>query len=340
MLRWSRLSTVLVSLLVAGPLFWGGQLVAQADELSDAKAKLTVLQGESAAAGEKYSQVKASLDVELDKLKQAEEAIAAQQEKVDALRQQVAIVSLQQFQDRGVTSTAFLFTSASRDEALNFYMVSAMVSDTTVALLQSYQLSQAGLADLQRDHQSIVDTVKAEKARLEKLKNEAKKKVREAEALVRQLTIEQQAAIAAANAAAMAGDLSGGKPTNYSPPPPVQNGAAAQKIVNYVMSKVGLPYSWGGAGPNSYDCSGLTMAAYAKVGIRLPHGSASQFRYGNPVARADLQPGDLVFYYSGPGHVGIYVGGGMIVDARNSGVGVVYRPVTGEMPFVGARRLL
>ena len=82
------------------------------------------------------------------------------------------------------------------------------------------------------------------------------------------------------------------------------------------------------------------MMAYRSVGIYLPHGSASQFNYGTPVAKKDLRPGDLVFFYDGPGHVGIYVGGGMMVDARNYGVGVVHSSVDVGMPYVGARRLL
>ena len=344
MSRVNRGVAILVSAILAGSLAWAGQAPAQADELSDAKAELSKLQGEASKAAEEYNQVQATLDAAKTKLKQTEQAITDQQAKVEALREQVAIVSLQQFQDRGITSTTVLLTSSSRDDALNNIVVSSMVADTTTQLLQNYQLGQAELADMRRGQQATVTGIAADEARLKALKEKASQKVRDAQALVDRLTEEQRLALLAANAAGLS-DSNSDAPSAprakpYTPPPPVANGAAAQAIVNFAMARVGLPYVYGGAGPKSYDCSGFTMAAYAKIGIRLPHSASAQFRYGKAVSRADLQPGDLVFYYSGPGHVGIYVGGGMVVDARNERVGVVYRPVTGEMPFVGARRLL
>ena len=341
----TRMSTVvagLVSALLAGSLVWGGQPVAQADDLSDAKAKLTDLQGQASKADEEYNQVNAKLKAAEAVQAQDEADIANQQSAVAALRDRVAVVSLQQFQDRGMSQAVLLLTSENQDEMLTTFMVSSMVSDTTTALLQSYRLSQATLSDMLRRQEATVEAIKADRQKMSDLKAEASTKVKEAQALVDKLTAEEQARIAAANAAALAASRAGGGGTSahYSPPPPVANGAAAQAIVDWAMARVGLPYVYGGAGPNSYDCSGFTMMAYASVGISLPHGSMSQFNYGREVAKADVQPGDLVFFYDGPGHVGIYVGGGMIVDARNESVGVVYGPLNGFMPFVGARRLL
>jgi cell wall-associated NlpC family hydrolase len=332
---------------MAASLGWIGQGSAQADTLSDAKAKLSQLQGEASQADEQYNQVQAQLDAAQVKLDQDKQSIIDQQAKVDALRSQVVTISLQQFQDRGILSTAMLLTSENQSEALSNFVVTSMVADTTTSLLQNYQLSQATLADLERAQQTTVDSIATDKARLEELKNQASSKVQEAQRVVDRLTAEEQERIRAANAAALAartatgtGEGASNGQTSYTPPPPVQNGPAAQAIVDWAMARVGYPYVYGGSGPNSYDCSGFTMAAYAQVGIRLPHSATTQFNYGSPVAQADLQPGDLVFFYSGPGHVGIYVGGGMIVDARNEAIGVVYRSLDGAMPIVGARRLL
>jgi cell wall-associated NlpC family hydrolase len=95
--------------------------------------------------------------------------------------------------------------------------------------------------------------------------------------------------------------------------------AAAQTAVDTALAQQGKPYVWAGAGPDVYDCSGLTQFAYAAAGVALPHSSRGQSELGVQVARADLQPGDLVFFYSPISHVGLYIGNGMMVHARTFG---------------------
>jgi len=103
--------------------------------------------------------------------------------------------------------------------------------------------------------------------------------------------------------------------------------SAAQTAVDTARAQVGKPYRYGAAGPDSYDCSGLTQYAYRSAGIELPHSSRSQSQMGTPVDRANLQPGDLVFFYQPVSHVGIYVGDGQMVDAGTEDTGVVQRSV-------------
>jgi cell wall-associated NlpC family hydrolase len=105
---------------------------------------------------------------------------------------------------------------------------------------------------------------------------------------------------------------------------------AAQTAVDSARSQVGKTYAYGGGGPDSYDCSGLTQYAYREAGIELPHSSKSQSEMGTPVARADLRPGDLVFFYEPVSHVGIYVGDGQMVDAGSEETGVSQRSVDME----------
>lgn len=114
---------------------------------------------------------------------------------------------------------------------------------------------------------------------------------------------------------------------------------AATTAVNFALAQVGDAYAWGGNGPNAWDCSGLTSAAYKAAGISIPRTSYSQFTVGTPVTLANLRPGDLVFYYSGISHVGIYLGNGRMVHAANTRRGVVTDSVT-SMPFMGGRRLV
>lgn len=120
--------------------------------------------------------------------------------------------------------------------------------------------------------------------------------------------------------------------------------SAQQKLVTYVKSKVGDAYVWGAAGPDSFDCSGLTMAAYKLVGISLPHHAADQATLGTAVSRADLKAGDLIFWSSPVSHVSMYIGNGMMVHARNTTVGVVEQSVDSYInmggSYAGARRFL
>ena len=93
-------------------------------------------------------------------------------------------------------------------------------------------------------------------------------------------------------------------------------------VVSVAMQQLGKPYCWGAAGPNSFDCSGLVMYCYARIGISLPHSAAAQYSCGTHVSREQLQPGDLVFFTHGGGgihHVGMYVGGDSYIHAPHTG---------------------
>jgi cell wall-associated NlpC family hydrolase len=104
-----------------------------------------------------------------------------------------------------------------------------------------------------------------------------------------------------------------------APCPATYPGGAAGIAVKYACAQIGKPYVWGADGPGSYDCSGLTLASWAKAGVSLPHNAAAQRRAVPSVSRANLRPGDLVFYYSDLHHVGMYVGNGWIVHASRAG---------------------
>ena len=113
--------------------------------------------------------------------------------------------------------------------------------------------------------------------------------------------------------------------------------AKAKAAVAFAMAQVGKKYVWGGTGPDAYDCSGLVLKAWASAGVSLPRTSQQQFTVGTSVAIANLQPGDVVFYYSGISHDGIYIGNGQIVHAANPSDGVTIDRVD-SMPIAGARR--
>ncbi len=103
------------------------------------------------------------------------------------------------------------------------------------------------------------------------------------------------------------------------------------------MTKLGAPYGWGATGPSEFDCSGLVYWAFQQQGKTVPRTSQAQMDGGTPVSRAELQPGDVVGYYPGATHVGIYVGDGKLVHASDYGIPVQVVGVD-SMPFYGARR--
>ncbi|GAB2918956.1 C40 family peptidase [Rhodococcus aerolatus] len=120
----------------------------------------------------------------------------------------------------------------------------------------------------------------------------------------------------------------------YTAPAGTGVGAAA---LQYALSKVGSPYSYGAAGPDSFDCSGLVMWAYAQAGVSVPRTSGGQAGAGSAVSQSDLQPGDIVIFYGG-GHVGLYAGNGMVVHAPTEGDVVKVAPMQ-YMDYSGARRI-
>lgn len=141
---------------------------------------------------------------------------------------------------------------------------------------------------------------------------------------------------------------SGQKPGNAPSVPGSGKGAQA---VRYALAQLGVPYSWGGgtaSGPSygiaqganikGFDCSGLTLYAYARVGVTLPHYTGAQFNAGTRVSQSQLQPGDLVFFYSDLHHMGMYIGGGKMVHAPQTGDVVKISPMAGR-PFAGGVRI-
>ena len=120
-------------------------------------------------------------------------------------------------------------------------------------------------------------------------------------------------------------------------PPPGRYGG----VVGIAMQYLGIPYRYGGASPSTgFDCSGFVMYVYAQVGVSLPHNAAMQYGYGSSVSRANLQPGDLVFF-NGLGHNGIYIGGNQFIHSPHTGDVVKISSITGwyASTYYGARRL-
>ncbi len=115
----------------------------------------------------------------------------------------------------------------------------------------------------------------------------------------------------------------------------------AKKVVAAALSRVSTgQYVWGASGGNSFDCSGLMMYAYRQIGISLPHSSSAQSRLGKAVSIKNLKPGDLLFFYSPVHHVGMYIGDGKFVHARNTRDDLEVDTISGYGHFTSARRII
>jgi peptidoglycan DL-endopeptidase CwlO len=124
----------------------------------------------------------------------------------------------------------------------------------------------------------------------------------------------------------------------WMPGPPPGGGGDRATVVQAALTQVGSAYVWGGAAPGGFDCSGLVMWAFQQAGISLPHSSQALAQGGQPVALSDLQPGDVLTYYSDASHTGIYVGDGMVIHSSTFGVPVRVVPMNAAGPIYDARR--
>jgi cell wall-associated NlpC family hydrolase len=131
------------------------------------------------------------------------------------------------------------------------------------------------------------------------------------------------------------------KPAPKPTPKPAPS-AASGSVISYAEQFIGVPYVWGGTSPNGFDCSGFVQYVYAHFGVSIDRTSQAQFGDGVAVSQSDLQPGDLVFFHddgSGPGHVGMYIGGGNIIHAPHTGATVTIVPLSYMNGYCGARRV-
>ena len=300
--------------------------------LKDAKDQVIALEADNAALDEDIHEAELALAEGKRHLRGLKADIAAQQAKVDELGDQARAIALLQFQGRGVDTTVQLFTESDPDAFLDRLTTTSNVDATLNATLQDHQTEQANLAELKRAAEAEVAALAAEEQRLHGLHTKLEQKIAEAKALVDRMTEEERRQLAARDGARVTFDIDEAGDVSK----------ALKKVIAYAVSKVpNGQYVTGGAGPKNFDCSGLVLAAYRQIGVSLPHSSRAMFKYGRSVSRKDLKPGDLIFWYSPISHVGMYIGNGKIVHARNPRNDLVIQSLSSyPAPFTGARRLI
>ena len=280
---------------------------------------------------EKFNEARETLDAQKAAAAAAEGDVVQAEADLAAVRDQLADVAQTAYTGDGLGALQAFMTSGSPEEFLD-----------RVTLLESV----AG------HHNDVVDRVAKAQAAAQEAKASAEQAAAEAQRQVDEVAVQQadlqseiadfQAQYTALTAAQQEeADAAHGGRTLTAPPATavVADTAAAQAAVDTAMAQLGDPYVWAAAGPDAFDCSGLTQYAFAAAGISLPHSSRMQASMGQAVSRADLQPGDLVYFYSPVSHIGIYIGGGQMVHASTFGEPVKVGSVD-MSGYAGARRVV
>jgi peptidoglycan DL-endopeptidase CwlO len=337
--------------------------------VSQARELIKQLETDAAGIDQQYTEVEEQIkDGEAQlRLKQAD--VQAQAQKVGRLKLQVGQIALAQFQNRNLDTAAQLVVSSDTEGFLSQISTVQKVSENQNSMLQDYQQAQANLAALEHSAETHLAAIGEKEQQLKSLAASSDKKLHQAKEVLAKLTAEQQKQLAEAEkkAAAMANaegraatqaaakskkespapTQSPAKTNEESPPAPkaspdstgssVTGSSKGATALAYAKAQLGEPYARSGAGPSSWDCSGLTMMAWGSVGVSLPHSSRQQYGRGKPVSESDLQLGDLVFFYSDIHHVALYAGNGQVIHAPRPGKSVEYIKMS-YMPYAGARR--
>jgi cell wall-associated NlpC family hydrolase len=277
----------------------------------------------AAEARELVRQAAEQLTVVDEQVHEAQLIVAAQQEAAgaaaaDAAVAQAAVAAyepqLRAIAHGGYTGktqsrVAAFLTSESATDLVQQMTTLDLIAEHTNSIVSEVAAAQAVAQEAQAAADQAAATASASLEQLEAQQAEVQSQVAAYQADFARLSAADQTRVTEAVAG-----RSIAPPRNLPMPP----GAAGEAIA-VALAQVDDPYQSGAAGPDAFDCSGLTSFAYAAAGITLPHSSRAQADLGTQVSRAELQPGDLVFYYTPISHVGLYIGNGMMVHARTYG---------------------
>ncbi|CAB4909410.1 unannotated protein [freshwater metagenome] len=334
--RRSTGTALVLVLALISTLFVAPQAQA-APSLAEIQAKVRALEEDATSAAEGAQEAKVKLATLTKTLTGIKQKAAVQGQNVSELSKSLGAIAINQYKNGGLSQslellfssdpTLYLSAAGSLDaltrrksiQLNKFEAAEQRLNATTLTVADKVAL----IAAAQKKYQAQARLAQSKLAEAEKLLAQLKKEDRERLA---RLAEEQENADQASSLEAAKGaqGVSG----------------RAGVALKYALKQIGDRYVFGAAGLTTWDCSGLTMRAFATSGVSLPHSSAAQFRYGKLISRSNLKPGDLVFFGSPVSHVGIYLGGGRMVHAPRSGSRVKVATMDmGRKKFRGGRRL-
>ncbi|MER8182781.1 NlpC/P60 family protein [Kitasatospora sp. NPDC094015] len=259
-----------------------------------------------------------------------QQELASQQAEFNTARETLGAVAAAEYRSGGIDPTVRLMLTS--DAA--GYLAGAALQDTAAATqvdaLQQLQGRQRRLDQLRAETAGRLAELDGARRAAADRKAEVQAKLAEVQRILNGLKAADRARVLAGDQPAAS---RGAARTPYTGPAT----GRTKDILDFAHAQLGKPYVYGATGPGSYDCSGLTLKAFAAGGVALPRTSQAQYAAGQKIARSQLQPGDLVFYYSDLHHVGIYLGDGRLLHAPRTGKTVEIVGVD-VMPYAGAVR--
>lgn len=315
---------------------------------AEVKTKVDALYREAEIATEKYNGAKEKAENAEKSLDELRDEAARKTDKLNSARGSLGSIATAQYRSGGVDPSVQLALSSDPDQYLERAALAGRADRRQTAAVTGVQRQLREIDQLRTEADGTLAHLTSRQAELKKHKETVTGKLGAAKRLLSQLTGDQRAELmdpaeptelteltGADRASRDAGrDGVSGVPGVSAKAP----NARAAAAVSYAYKALGAPYVWGATGPDAFDCSGLTQAAYRAAGVGLPRTTYAQIAAGERVPRSQLQPGDLVFFYQGISHVGLYVGNGQMIHAPNPSAPVRLAPIS-QMPFAGATRV-
>jgi cell wall-associated NlpC family hydrolase len=351
---------------------FGGILASgvQADPADDALAKLNELSHQAEIATENMHAAQLDLDNKLVAQRAAEEKHAADIAAVEAAKADLAKfqtsvdkIAAAQYMGGRTDGLDSMLTASSPQVLIDQLAVQRVMATEMSAQMQNFRntnvrAAQAESASAQSaaNAKTAAEQAAAVRADLQSKQSKLQVEIAVVKSQYEVLTPAQREALAAIppvpasvpvpapealpnnDPGVLAAPPAGIPPGDVAPPPAAAPGSGPAVVaVQAALTRIGSPYSWGAEGPGAFDCSGLVKWAFQQAGVSLPHSSYAQAAGGQAVSTDQMQPGDVVSYYSDASHVGIYIGDGMMVHASTFGKPVVVAPVN-NAPIYNVRR--
>ena len=295
----------------------GGAGASPAPAISQVQAEVNGLQARVDKIGQQYDAAGQQLTAAKAQLDQVSKQAASVQARYSTASAGLTAVAVAAYENSSQTSVLGLLSSGDPASVLARASLVLEVAGTHNAQAGQFLTAAKDLATIRLQRQHTQDGIAQMKAQLAGEKSSLTMLLASKQATLDSLTTAQQAQVTASTLGYTAPAGSTAPPVTYTGPAATQAG----KAVAFAYAQIGKPYGWGAVGPYSYDCSGLVQAAWQAAGVSIPRTTYEQWAALPHIPMTDLQPGDLIFY-EGEGHVAMYVGGGYIIDAPQTGLNV------------------